>query len=155
VDGIDLEVPEGSVFGFLGPNGSGKTTTTRMLLGLMRPTNGVVEILRRRMPEHALTVLPKVGALVEGPAFYPFLSGARNLARIDAAEGADHATRRSRISAALDRVGLSSAAGKRYRQYSLGMKQRLALAAVLLRPRELIVLDEPTNGTAATRSSFR
>lgn len=146
VDGIDLEVPEGSVFGFLGPNGSGKTTTTRMLLGLMRPTSGEVEILGRRMPEHALTVLPKVGALVEGPAFYPFLSGARNLARFDAAEGADHATRRPRISAALDRVGLSSAADKRYRQYSLGMKQRLALAAALLRPRELIVLDEPTNG---------
>lgn len=146
VDGIDLEVPEGSVFGFLGPNGSGKTTTTRMLLGLMRPTGGEVEILGRPMPNQALAILPRVGALVEGPAFYPFLSGARNLVRLDAAEGGDRVTRPPRIAAALDRVGLGGAAGKRYRQYSLGMKQRLALAAALLRPRELIVLDEPTNG---------
>ncbi|MDQ6848455.1 MAG: ABC transporter ATP-binding protein [Actinomycetota bacterium] len=146
VDGINLQVPEGSIFGFLGPNGSGKTTTTRMLLGLMRPTAGSVELLGRRMPEHSLKVLPRVGALVEGPAFYPFLTGARNLSRLDAAEGADRAGRAARIAAALDRVGLTGAAGKRYRQYSLGMKQRLALAAALLRPRDLLVLDEPTNG---------
>lgn len=146
VDGIDLVVPEGSVFGFLGPNGSGKTTTTRMILGLMRPTGGVVEVLGQRMPEHAMDVLPRVGSLVEGPAFYPFLDGVRNLARLDAAKGADRGGRSERIAIALDRVGLASAAAKRYRSYSLGMKQRLALAAALLRPRELVVLDEPTNG---------
>lgn len=146
VDGIDLRVPRGSVFGFLGPNGSGKTTTTRMLLGLMTPTDGHVELLGQRMPEHGASVLPHVGALVEAPAFYPYVSGARNLVRLDAAEAGDHRTRLERVAAALDRVGLSAAASKRYRQYSLGMKQRLALAAALLRPRELIVLDEPTNG---------
>ncbi len=146
VDGIDLDVPAGSVYGFLGPNGSGKTTTTRMLLGLIRPTGGHIEVLGSRMPDHARTVLPRVGALVEGPAFYPFLTGSRNLSRFDAAEGSARATRPARIASALDRVGLTVAAGKRYRQYSLGMKQRLALAAALLRPRELIVLDEPTNG---------
>jgi len=146
VDGIDLQVPEGSVFGFLGPNGSGKTTTTRMLLGLMRPSGGEIEVLGQSMPQHIMAVLPSVGALVEGSAFYPFLSGARNLARLDAAEGGTRTTRRSRTADALDRVGLSAASDKRYRQYSLGMKQRLALAAALLRPRRLIVLDEPTNG---------
>lgn len=146
VDGIDLQVPHGSVFGFLGPNGSGKTTTTRMLLGLMAPTSGAVEVLGMRMPEHGQTVLPRVGALVEGPAFYPFMSGVRNLVRLDAAEGGERGTRPQRVAAALERVGLTAAGAKRYRQYSLGMKQRLALAAVLLRPRELIVLDEPTNG---------
>lgn len=146
VDGIDLRVPRGSVFGFLGPNGSGKTTTTRMLLGLMTPTGGSVQMLGRSMPDHGASVLPRVGALVEAPAFYPYISGARNLIRLDAAEAGDRRTRPQRVSAALERVGLSAAAGKRYRQYSLGMKQRLALAAALLRPRELIVLDEPTNG---------
>ena len=146
VDGIDLQVPSGSVFGFLGPNGSGKTTTTRMLLGLIRPTSGQVEVLGHRMPEHSLAVLPRIGALVEGPAFYPFLTGSRNLARFDSAEGSARATRNGRVTDALDRVGLTVAADKRYRQYSLGMKQRLALAAALLRPRDLIVLDEPTNG---------
>jgi ABC-2 type transport system ATP-binding protein len=92
-------------------------------------------------------VLPRVGSLVEGPAFYTYLSGRGNLARIDAADRtADPRTARARIDAALDRVGLLSAARKRYRAYSLGMKQRLAIAASLLQPRELIILDEPTNG---------
>jgi ABC-2 type transport system ATP-binding protein len=111
----------------------------------MRPSAGEIEVLGRSMPEHTMAVLPSVGALVEGPAFYPFLSGARNLVRFDAAEGTTRTTRRSRTADVLDRVGLSGAADKRYRQYSLGMKQRLALAAALLRPRQLIVLDEPTN----------
>jgi ABC-2 type transport system ATP-binding protein len=99
------------------------------------------------MPDGATRVLHRVGSLVEGPAFYPFLAGADNLARYDAADStADPATARARIDEALDRVGLLAAAKKRYRNYSLGMKQRLAIAAGLLRPRELIILDEPTNG---------
>src|ERR1700735_1001681 len=147
VDRIDLAVPHGSVYGFLGPNGSGKTTTIRMLLGLAFPTSGTATLLDVPMPGGATRVLHRVGSLVEGPAFYPFLAGADNLARSDAADStADPATARARIDEALDRVGLLAAARKRYRHYSLGMKQRLAIAAGLLRPRELIILDEPTNG---------
>ncbi|GAB1328178.1 ABC transporter ATP-binding protein [Streptomyces sennicomposti] len=147
VDGLDLTVPAGSVFGFLGPNGSGKTTTIRMLMGLVEPTSGTARVLGRSMPRHARTVLPQVGALIEGPALYGFLSGRDNLLRQDAADPtADPRTRRSRVAAALDRVGLTAAAGKKARAYSLGMKQRLGLAAALLRPRRLLVLDEPTNG---------
>jgi ABC-2 type transport system ATP-binding protein len=147
VDRVDLAVPSGSVFGFLGPNGSGKTTTIRVLLGLISPTSGTWEILGRPMPEASSEALGRVGALIEGPAFYPWLSGRDNLARLDAA-GPDprKATRRQRIDEALARVGLSAAATKKYRAYSLGMRQRLGLAAALLRPRDLLVLDEPTNG---------
>ena len=147
VDHIDLAVPRGSVYGFLGPNGSGKTTTIRMLLGLAFPTSGQAELLGVPMPEGAVRVLPHVGSLIEGPAFYPFLNGRDNLARCDAADRtADPRTAAERINGALDRVGLLAAAGKRYRNYSLGMKQRLAIAAGLLTPRQLIILDEPTNG---------
>jgi ABC-2 type transport system ATP-binding protein len=147
VDNVDLEVPRGSVYGFLGPNGSGKTTTIRMLLGLIYATSGRHELLGTQMPDGAVQVLPRVGSLVEGPAFYPFLNGLQNLARCDAADRtANPRTARQRIDSALDRVGLLAAAKKRYRAYSLGMKQRLAIAASLLQPRELIILDEPTNG---------
>jgi ABC-2 type transport system ATP-binding protein len=147
VDGIDLAVPGGSVYGFLGPNGSGKTTTIRMLLGLVTPTAGSHTLLGAAMPAGAGRVLPRVGSLVEGPAFHPYLSGAANLQRLDAADRtADRRTARARVSSALERVGLLAAAGKRYRAYSLGMRQRLALAAALLTPRDLLVLDEPTNG---------
>ena len=147
VDGLGLAVPRGSVYGFLGPNGSGKTTTIRMLLGLIYPDRGSVTLLGEPVPGAAARVLPRVGSLVEGPAFYSYLSGRANLARIDAADRtADPRTARARIDAALDRVGLLAAAGKRYRAYSLGMKQRLAIAASLLQARELIILDEPTNG---------
>ncbi|WP_345943481.1 ABC transporter ATP-binding protein [Streptomyces sp. SID8352] len=147
VDGLDLTVPAGSVFGFLGPNGSGKTTTIRMLMGLIEPTSGTARVLGRPMPRSARSVLPRVGALIEGPALYGFLSGRDNLLRQDAADPtADPRTRRARVAAALDRVGLGAAAGKKARAYSLGMKQRLGLAAALLRPRSLLVLDEPTNG---------
>jgi len=147
VDGLDMVVPRGSVYGFLGPNGSGKTTTIRMLLGLVYPTSGSHELLATAMPSGAARVLPRVGSLVEGPAFYPQLSGRANLARIDAVDAtADRGTSAARVSAALERVGLLAAAKKRYRAYSLGMKQRLAIAASLLQPRELIILDEPTNG---------
>ncbi|MFI5807953.1 ABC transporter ATP-binding protein [Streptomyces sp. NPDC051561] len=147
VDRLDLSVPAGSVFGFLGPNGSGKTTTIRMLMGLIEPTSGTARVLGSPMPRAARTVLPKVGALIEGPALYGFLSGRDNLLRYDSADPtADPRTRRARVSAALDRVGLTPAGSKKARAYSLGMKQRLGLAAALLQPRELLVLDEPTNG---------
>ncbi|MEQ8142866.1 ABC transporter ATP-binding protein [Streptomyces sp. OP7] len=147
VDDLRLTVPAGSVFGFLGPNGSGKTTTIRMLMGLIEPTSGTAHVLGRPMPRSARAVLPHVGALIEGPALYGFLSGRDNLLRLDAADPtADPRTRKARVAAALDRVGLTAAAGRKARAYSLGMKQRLGLAAALLRPRRLLVLDEPTNG---------
>jgi ABC-2 type transport system ATP-binding protein len=147
VDSLDLAVPAGSVFGFLGPNGSGKTTTIRMLLGLVSPTSGVARLLGAPIPDGASRVLPRVGALVEGPAFHPYLNGYANLRRLDVADRtADPKSSRGRILHALDQVGLGAAAGKKYRRYSLGMRQRLALAAALLQPRDLLVLDEPTNG---------
>jgi ABC-2 type transport system ATP-binding protein len=147
VDGIDLSVPKGSVFGFLGPNGSGKTTTIRMLLGLAEASAGEIELLGQAVPKRIENVLPKVGALVEGPAFYPFMSGRNNLLRIDAADRfADSSTTKQRVEAALNRVGLGNAAKKKVHAYSLGMKQRLGLANALLKPRELLILDEPTNG---------
>ena len=147
VDAIDLAVPMGSVFGFLGPNGSGKTTSIRVMLGLAAATSGEVSLLGESMPGRLARVLPQVGALVEGPAFYPFLSGAANLRRLDTADrAAPGRTRRARVDRALDRVGLSNAAGKKVAAYSLGMKQRLGIANALLMPRRLLVLDEPTNG---------
>jgi ABC-2 type transport system ATP-binding protein len=147
VDGIDLAVPRGAVFGFLGPNGCGKTTTIRMLLGLIAPVAGDIEILGEPMPGALARTLPRVGAMIEGPAFQPYLSGEANLRRLDNADAtADPGTRDARVGSALERVGLTAARGRRYRQYSLGMKQRLGIAAALLRPRELFILDEPTNG---------
>jgi ABC-2 type transport system ATP-binding protein len=147
VDDVALAVPQGSVFGFLGPNGSGKTTTIRMMLGLASASAGSVRVFGLEMPGRFHDVLPRVGALVEGPAFYPFLSGAANLRRLDAADPyASSSTRRARVESALERVGLTHAAGKKLRAYSLGMKQRLGIANALLSPRELLVLDEPTNG---------
>jgi ABC-type multidrug transport system ATPase subunit len=147
VNAVDLEVPAGAVYGFLGPNGSGKTTTIRMLLGLVRPTSGEISMLGMSMPERGGEALRRIGALVEGPAFHPYLSGRANLARLDAADGYSEArTASQRIDAALDRVGLLAAAAKRYRAYSLGMRQRLAIANALLMPRDLLILDEPTNG---------
>jgi ABC-2 type transport system ATP-binding protein len=147
VKNIDLSVPHGSVFGFLGPNGSGKTTTIRMLLGLASPTSGEARVLGASMPRENASVLPRVGALVEGPGFYPYLSGADNLRRLDSADRyAPTRTRAARVADALERVGLSAAAGKKVKAYSLGMKQRLGIANALLTPRELLILDEPTNG---------
>ncbi len=158
VAGVDLDVPAGAVLGMLGPNGSGKTTMIRMLLALSRPTAGTVELLGAPVPAAAGQVLPHVGALVEGPGFHPFLSGRENLRRCAAAEPL-LPTRAlpDAVDGALQRVGLADAAGRRYRAYSLGMKQRLGLAAVLLVPRRLVVLDEPTNGLdpAGTREVRR
>jgi ABC-2 type transport system ATP-binding protein len=147
VNAIDLAVPRGAIYGFLGPNGSGKTTTIRLLLGLIRPTAGTHKLLGEPMPQGTARVLPRVGSLVEGPAFHPYLSGRANLLRLDAADRTvDPRTAGRRVDEALDRVGLLAAAGKRFRVYSLGMRQRLALAAAMLAPRELLILDEPTNG---------
>jgi len=147
VNAVDLCVPAGAVYGFLGPNGSGKTTTIRMLLGLVRASAGSISVLGQPMPDRSSEVLRRVGALVEGPAFHPYLSGRANLARLDAADAhSDPRTASSRIDSALDRVGLLPAANKRYRAYSLGMRQRLAIANALLMPRDLLILDEPTNG---------
>lgn len=144
---LDLRVPRGAVYGFLGPNGSGKTTTIRMLVGLVAPSSGRHTLLDRAMPGQAAQVLPRVGALIEGPAFHPYLSGRANLLRLAAADRyADPRTATTRVDRALDRVGLLVAARKRYRAYSLGMRQRLAIAATLLQPRDLLILDEPTNG---------
>jgi ABC-2 type transport system ATP-binding protein len=147
VDHVDLDVPVGSVLGMLGPNGSGKTTTIRMLLGLVTPTAGAVELLGHQLPGRLGYALPEVGALVESPGFHPFLSGRENLTRCAAAEPRLTTAAIPRaVGEALERVGLSAAAGRRYKGYSLGMKQRLGLAAALLLPRKLVVLDEPTNG---------
>ena len=147
VSDVDLAVPSGSVFGFLGPNGSGKTTTIRMLLGLASPTSGDAWMLGAAMAADSARILPRVGALVEGPGFAPYLSGASNLIRLDTADRyASSRTRRARVADALDRVGLAAAATKHVKAYSLGMKQRLGIAGALLTPRELLILDEPTNG---------
>jgi ABC-2 type transport system ATP-binding protein len=147
VSSIDLSVPKGSVFGFLGPNGSGKTTTIRMILGLAAASKGDIELLGHPIPKELEHALPKVGALVEGPAFYPYMSGRNNLIRIDSADrNSMSGTRKQRVDAALERVGLTNAAKKKVHAYSLGMKQRLGLANALLKPREILILDEPTNG---------
>jgi ABC-2 type transport system ATP-binding protein len=140
VDAVSLTVRPGEVYGFLGPNGAGKTTTLRMLLGLIRPTAGSVRLLGR--PPGTRGHLDRVGALIEGPAFYPYLSGRENLRVLARYAGAD----RRRVDTVLDMVDLTRRAGDRYYAYSLGMKQRLGVAAALLKDPRLLVLDEPTNG---------
>jgi ABC-type multidrug transport system ATPase subunit len=140
VDRLDLRVRRGEVYGFLGPNGAGKTTTLRMLLGLVRPTSGSALVLAA--PPGAPDGLARIGALIETPTFYPFLSGRDNLRVFARYAGVPEA----RIDAALEELELTPRAGDRFRTYSLGMKQRLGIAAALLKDPELLILDEPTNG---------
>ena len=142
VQDLDLAVPAGGVHGFLGPNGSGKTTTIRMLLGLARPTRGTMRLFGRPVPQALPQVIDRVGAVVESPKFAPNLSGRRNLLLLAGAVGAPTA----RVDAALETVGLTGRDTDRYKGYSLGMKQRLAIAATLLKEPDLLILDEPTNG---------
>ncbi|HBW20654.1 MAG: ABC transporter ATP-binding protein [Streptosporangiaceae bacterium] len=147
VDQVDLDVREQDRYGFLGPNGSGKTTVVRMLLGLVYATSGEIEVLGRPVPGRVAEVLPQIGSLVEGPSSYGHLSGRANLALLDAAgAGGSRRTRRRRIDEALERVGLAGVDSRAVRKYSLGMRQRLGLAAALLRAPRLLILDEPTNG---------
>ena len=141
VDGLDLEVAEGELLGFLGPNGSGKTTTIRLLLGLLRADAGAAWLLGEHVP--CPTRLAQVGAVVEEPAFYPWLSGRRNL-EILADSGAPVGPRA--VAQALERCGLDAAASRKVKAYSQGMRQRLGLAAALLRQPRLLLLDEPANG---------
>jgi ABC-type multidrug transport system ATPase subunit len=144
VDGVDLEVGDGDRYGFLGPNGSGKTTTVRMLLGLVHPTAGSLEVLGDARLKRALA---EVGAIVEAPAAYGHVSGRKNLALFDAAgPGGSRRTRRRRIEEALETVGLAGVGNRPVKAYSLGMRQRLGLAAALLRRPRLLILDEPGNG---------
>ena len=147
VDGVDLDVREGDIYGFLGANGSGKTTTVRMMLGLVLATSGEARVLGEPMPRAARTVLPQVGTLVEGPAAYSHLSGRANLKLFDAMGVGTGSRRRSdRARDVLEVVGLDGAADRPVGTYSMGMRQRLGLAAALLRAPRLLVLDEPTNG---------
>jgi ABC-type multidrug transport system ATPase subunit len=147
VDHVDLDVRLGDIYGFLGANGSGKTTTVRMLLGLVLPTSGTVRLLDQPMPDAGRRVLPRVGALVEGPAAYRHVSGRTHLSLLDSmGPGGRGRTRKQRIDEVLDQVGLAGVDGRPVKAYSLGMRQRLGLAAALMRSPELLILDEPTNG---------
>lgn len=141
VDAIDMDLPRGGVTGFVGPNGAGKSTTIRMLLGLIKPTSGEGEVLGHSI-ENPSAYLHRVGALIEAPAFYPTLTGAENLRVFASLGGHDH----QRITELLETVGLSGRGRDKYKTYSLGMKQRLGIAAALLPDPDLLVLDEPTNG---------
>lgn len=149
VQSVDLDIREGDRYVLLGPNGSGKTTLVRMLLGLVYATSGEIEVMGQRIPRHLREVLPQVGALIEEPAAYPHLSARANLALFDAAGPGGSAGRRSRgtrIGEALEQVGLAGVGRRPVRAYSLGMRQRLGLAAALIRRPRLLILDEPGNG---------
>ena len=142
VDGLDLTVPEGGVYGFLGPNGSGKTTTIRCLLGLARPTNGVIRLLGRPVPEGLRDAVRRTGAIVETPALFSTMSARENLRLL----GAVDRIGLGRVDEVLAIVGLADRSGDLVKRYSLGMKQRLGLAAALLKDPDLLMLDEPANG---------
>ena len=139
---LDLAVPGGGVHGFLGPNGSGKTTTIRMLLGLSRPTGGTMRLFGTEVPRHLPEVMPRIGAVVESPKFSPMFTGRQNLLLLARSIGEPD----TRVDEALETVSLAGRDDDRYKAYSLGMKQRLAIAATLLKHPQLLILDEPTNG---------
>ncbi|HUP88160.1 MAG TPA: ABC transporter ATP-binding protein [Longimicrobiales bacterium] len=145
VDGISFHVPHGQIFGFLGPNGSGKTTTIGMLLGIIEPTSGEVRLMGASGVSGLHAARQRVGATLETPNFYPYMSGLDNLRVVANVKGVD----RNAIDAALDTVNLTDRRKHRFETYSLGMKQRLALAATLLGNPELLILDEPANGLDA------
>jgi ABC-type multidrug transport system ATPase subunit len=149
VQAVDLDVREGDRYGLLGPNGSGKTTLVRMLLGLVYATSGQIEVMGQRIPRNVREVLPQIGALIEEPAAYPHLSGRTNLALLDAAGPGGRSARRTRgkrIDEVLEQVGLAGVGRRPVKAYSLGMRQRLGLAAALMRRPRLLILDEPGNG---------
>ena len=140
VDSVDMSVRRGEVYGFLGPNGAGKTTTLRMLVGLIRPTSGTATVVGHAPGSPA--GLKRIGALIESPGFYPYLSGRENLRVVADLAGVSQ----KRVDEVLDMVELTSRAGRKFGTYSTGMKQRLGVAAALLKDPELLILDEPTNG---------
>ncbi|QXE01002.1 ABC transporter ATP-binding protein [Terribacillus sp. DMT04] len=142
VTSLNMKIPKGEIYGFLGPNGSGKTTTIRMLLGLMKPTNGTVTIFQKELKKERIHILRKVGALVENPSYYAHLTAYENLEALRKILDAP----KQRINEVLDIVRLSDVAHKKVKGFSLGMKQRLGIAASLLHQPELLILDEPTNG---------
>ncbi len=142
VDHLDLRVEQGEIFGFLGPNGAGKTTTMRMLLGLIRPTSGSASILGMDVATDLPAILARTGSMIEEPAFYPYLSGRDNLRAMARLSGISE----NLVPKILERVDLAGAANKRFKAYSMGMKQRLALGAALLADPEILILDEPANG---------
>lgn len=140
---LNLEIERGEILGFLGPNGAGKTTTIRMAMGLIRPTSGTVEVLGQDVAHHAAAVLPRVGALVEAPALYLYMSGRDNLRAFAAVLGGVPKTRLDEV---IELVDLTGRQRDRVSSYSMGMKQRLGVATALLHDPELLILDEPANG---------
>lgn len=142
VESLDLKIKEGEIYGFLGPNGAGKTTTIRMLLGLIESTKGEIQILGKSLKEDRLSILREVGSLVESPSYYPHLTGEQNLEILRKILNVP----KSRIEQVLSMVRLTKVADKKVKEYSLGMKQRLGIAAALLGNPRLLILDEPTNG---------
>jgi ABC-2 type transport system ATP-binding protein len=140
--GIDMQVPEGSIYGFLGPNGAGKTTTLRLILGLLRMQRGAIRIFGKELGRERIAILRNVGSMIESPSLYDHLSAFENLRLLQLV----HRCPESRIAEVLELVGLAHTGSKRAKQFSLGMRQRLAIAAALLHRPSLIILDEPTNG---------
>ncbi|MGA3676604.1 ABC transporter ATP-binding protein [Lysinibacillus agricola] len=142
VSNINLKIRKGEIYGFLGPNGAGKTTTIRMLLGLMKPSSGTIKIFQKDLKKERINILAKVGSLVENPSYYPHLTAYENLEALRRILGVP----KSRIDEVLEIVRLKDVANKKVKGFSLGMKQRLGIAASLLHNPELLILDEPTNG---------
>ncbi len=143
VDAINIHVPKGRIYGLLGRNGAGKTTTLRMIMGLVKPTTGEIEIFGQNIKENAKQIYPRVGSIIEIPGFYENLTANENLEILARLRGIH---RRDAVPYALSRVGLDDEPGKLAAQYSLGMKQRLGIAAAIMHEPELLILDEPTNG---------